>query len=234
MRIQIKLFASTRELFGASQIERELPEGATVADLIEMLRQEAGGKVGSGYLHVAIDKRYAGPDTVLRPGDEAAVFPPVSGGGEGKRFWLTEAPLSLDAMAELVAAPERGGIVVFSGTVRGITGRQSTDYLEYEAYAGMAEMVLAQIGAEVQARWPQVLDIAIVHRTGRLEVGESSVIVAVAGEHRQGLFDACAFAIERLKRITPIWKKEVGPDGTFWVEGPAEGGQEIDARLRAP
>lgn len=223
MRIQIKLFASTRELFGASSIERDLPEGATVGDLIELLRLETNGKVGPGYLHVAIDKRYAGPDTVLRPGDEAAVFPPVSGGAEARRFWLTEAPLSLDALAELVTASDRGGIVLFSGTVRGVTGPQSTDYLHYEAYAEMAEAVMAQIGAEVQERWPQVLDIAIVHRTGRLEIGESSVMVAVAGSHRQGLFDACAYAIERLKQIVPVWKKEVGPDGTYWVEGPRGG-----------
>ncbi len=227
MKITIKLFASTRELFGASTITRDLPDGATVGDLLELLRQETNGKVAPGYLHVAIDKRYAGPQTVLRPGDEAAVFPPVSGGGESKRFWLTEEPLSLDALAGLVTAPERGGIVLFSGTVRGITGPQSTDFLEYEAYAEMAETVLAQIGGEVQDRWPQVLDIAIVHRTGRLEIGESSVMVAVAGAHRQGLFDACAYAIERLKRIAPIWKKEVGPDGTYWVEGPHGDGDQI-------
>lgn len=220
MRIQIKLFASTRELFGASTLERDLPDGATVGDLIELLRQESNGKVGLGYLHVAINKRYAGPDTVLAVGDEAAVFPPVSGGQEHRRFWLTEAPLSLDELAALVTAPDRGGIVLFSGTVRQITGSQATDYLDYEAYAEMAEAVLAEIGAEVQARWPQVLDIAIVHRLGRLEIGESSVMVAVAGAHRQGLFDACAHAIERLKQVVPIWKKEVGPDGTYWVEGP--------------
>jgi molybdopterin synthase catalytic subunit len=220
MKITVKLFASTRELFGASTIERDLPDGATVGDLLELLRQETNGKVAPGYLHVAIDKRYAGPNTVLRPGDEAAVFPPVSGGAGGKRFWLSAEPLSLDALAGLVTAPERGGIVLFSGTVRGITGPQNTDYLEYEAYAEMAEAVLAQIGAEVQEKWPQVLDIAIVHRTGRLDIGESSVMVAVAGAHRQGLFDACAHAIERLKQVVPIWKKEVGPDGSYWVEGP--------------
>ncbi len=231
MKITIKLFASIRELFGAATLERDLADGATVSDLIELLRQETNGKVAPGFLHVAIDKRYAGPETLLHAGDDVAVFPPVSGGSEGgarsKHFWITAEPLSLDALAALVTAPDRGGIVLFSGTVRGITGPQATDYLEYEAYAEMAEAVLAQIGAEVQEKWPQVQDIAIVHRRGRLEIGESSVMVAVAAAHRQGLFDACAYAIERLKQIAPIWKKEVGPDGTYWVEGPREGGEVL-------
>ncbi len=142
---------------------------------------------------------------------------------ERRRFWITEERLSLDAVAELVTAPEHGAIALFSGTVRGVTGELETDHLEYEAYAEMAEEVLAQIGGEVQEKWPQVLDVAIVHRIGRLEVGESSVMIAVAAAHRQGVFDACSYAIERLKQIAPIWKKEVGPDGSFWVERP--GGQ---------
>ncbi len=220
MKVQIRFFASTRELFGTSVAERELPAGATVGDLIDQLRREQNGRIPVGHLHVAVNRRYAGPDIVLRDGDEVAVFPPVSGGNEGKRFWLTTEPLSLDALAALVTAPDRGAIVLFSGTVRGITGSQVTDYLEYEAYAEMAEAVLAQIGEEVKARWPQVCDIAIVHRLGRLEIGESSVMIAVAAGHRQGVFDACSYAIERLKQIAPIWKKEVGPDGRYWVEGP--------------
>ena len=117
-----------------------------------------------------------------------------------------------------MSAPAHGAIVLFSGVVRGVTDEQQTDRLEYEAYAEMAEAVLAQIGGEVQARWPQVRDIAIVHRIGRLEIGEASVVIAAAAAHRQGVFDACSYAIERLKQIAPIWKKEVGPDGAYWVE----------------
>ncbi len=220
MKIRIRFFASIRELFGLGAAERELPADATVRDLIEQLHRELDGRVPMGQLHVAVNRRYAGPDTRLQDGDEVAVFPPVSGGNEGKRFWLTTEPLSLDALAALVTAPDRGAIVLFSGTVRGMTGSQVTDYLEYEAYVDMAEAVLAQIGDEVKARWPQIRDIAIVHRLGRLEIGESSVMIAVAAEHRQGVFDACRYAIERLKQIAPIWKKEVGPDGRYWVEGP--------------
>ncbi|RME85037.1 MAG: molybdopterin converting factor subunit 1 [Caldilineae bacterium] len=220
----MRLFASLREQFGTTKLERDFPEGTTVADVVASLRRESNGGL-SDRLHVALNHRYAEPDAPLQEGDEVAVFPPVSGGQEKKRFWITREPLSLDEIAALVTAPERGAIVVFSGTVRGVTGDLETDHLEYEAYEEMAAEVLAQIGAEVQQRWPQILDVAIVHRVGRLEVCESSVLVAVAAAHRQGVFDACAYAIERLKQIAPIWKKEVGPEGDFWVEGPGEHGR---------
>ncbi len=231
MMVSVRLFASLRELFGSAALERELPEGATVSDLLAVLRQEANGRPLPPVLHVAVNQRYASPATLLADGDVVALLPPVSGGAPEPRstfnlqpstlrFWITEQPLSLDAVAALVTAPAHGAIVLFSGTVRGQTESQETDYLEYEAYPEMAVEVLAQIGAEVQERWPQVLDVAIVHRVGRLEVGESSVMVAVATAHRQGAFDACAYAIERLKQVVPIWKKEVGPDGSYWVEGP--------------
>jgi molybdopterin synthase catalytic subunit len=169
------------------------------------------------------------------------LFPPVSGGqGEPPLFEITAAPLSLDDAAQRVAGPSRGAVAVFAGLVRGVTdlatphaaalpavtgderGRLTTDYLEYEAYVEMAEQILAQIGAEIQAQWPQVEAVSIVHRIGRLEVGEPSVVIAVAAAHRQGIFDACSYAIERLKAIVPIWKKEVGRDGQWWVEGPRE------------
>lgn len=221
MNIQIKLFASLREFFAAAVIERELAPGATVADLLTQLRSEIAGRPAPATLHVAVNQRYAEPDHPLAEGDVVAIFPPVSGGEAARRFWITAEPLSLDELAALVTAPDRGAVALFSGTVRGLTGAQATDHLEYEAYAEMAVQTLAQIGQEVRQRWPQVCDIAIVHRVGRLRVGESSVMVAVAAGHRGGVFDACAYAIERLKQIAPIWKKEVGPDGTYWVEGPA-------------
>jgi molybdopterin synthase catalytic subunit len=124
-----------------------------------------------------------------------------------------------------VVAPDRGGVTVFAGTVRGVTRRVgedeiATDYLEYEAYPEMAEEALARIAAEAQARWPSVSAVSIVHRVGRLAVGDLAVVIAVAASHRQDTFDACHYAIDRVKQIAPIWKKEVGPDGSFWVEGP--------------
>ncbi|NOX61340.1 MAG: hypothetical protein GXP42_05260 [Chloroflexi bacterium] len=222
MNIRIRLFASLRDMFGASVLERELDNPATVADVLALLVSERGEPM-PGNLHVAVNKEYANPDTPVHDGDEVAIFPTVSGGAEErKRFWLTTEPLSLDEVAARVTAADRGAIVLFSGAVRGITGDLQTDYLEYEAYEGMAEKTFAQIADEVRERWPQIEDIAIVHRVGRVDVCESSVIIAVAAGHRQGAFDACAYVIERIKQIAPIWKKEVGPDGDFWVEGPGE------------
>jgi len=225
MKITIRLFASLREVFGATRMVQDFPEGATARDIVTFLDEQAPGRLNVRSLHIAVNKQYTDGSVVLDEGDEVAVFPQVSGGRDVKRFWLTEDELSLDEVAALVTAPEHGALVLFSGVVRGVTGDLETDHLEYEAYAEMAEVVLAQIGDEVQARWPQIRDVAIVHRLGRMEVGESSVIIAVAAAHRQGAFEACSYAIDRLKQIVPVWKKEVGPDGSYWVEGPSHPGR---------
>lgn len=221
---------------------RRLPVGATVADLVQELAAEYPQlPTAAGAIYASVNRAYAGQDTVLQPGDEVGLFPPVSGGQGGSRlFEVTQAPLSLDDVAARVAGRSRGAVVVFAGLVRGETdlanpyaaappavrgdelGQLRTEYLEYEAYAEMAEAVLSQIGAEIQAQWPQVEAVSIVHRVGRIEVGEPSVVIALAAAHRTGVFDACSYAIERLKAIAPIWKKEVGSDGQWWVEGPRQ------------
>ena len=221
--VQVKLFASLRQAVGVGTMSCSLPVGATVADLVQRLVGEYPRlPAAAGAIYAAINRVYAGDGTVLSDGDEVALFPPVSGGQDAakKLFEITTAPVSLDEVASRVAEPTRGAITVFAGVVRGETGELSTDYLEYEAYAEMAEPMLAQLGADVQARWPQIEAVAIVHRIGRLEIGEASVVIAVAAGHRQGVFDACSYAIERLKAVVPIWKKEVGSDGSWWVEGP--------------
>jgi molybdopterin synthase catalytic subunit len=222
MKVNVRLFASLREIFKSPYLEVELPEGATVADLVEVVREEAPHLGHGGRFHVTINKEFVEQDAVLHDGDEVAIFPPVGGGQEVKKFRITAEPLSLDAVAGLVTAPEVGGIALFSGTVRGVTEDIDTEYLEYEAYTEMAEAKLAEIGAEVQQRWPQVLDIAMIHRVGRVNVGDPAVVIAVAAAHRDGIFDACAYAIDRIKHIAPIWKKEVTPSGDFWVEGPVD------------
>jgi molybdopterin synthase catalytic subunit len=242
MVVRVRLFASLRQAVGMATLSYSLPDGATVVDLVQGLIAEYPRlPSAAGAIYASVNRVYAGQDTVLQHGDEVGLFPPVSGGQAGRPlFELTEAPLSLDDVAGRVASPGRGAATVFAGLVRGETdlanpyaaapptgsgdeqGRLHTDYLEYEAYEEMAVAILAQIGAEIQQRWPQIEAVSIVHRTGRIEVGEPSVVIAVAAAHRKGTFDACSYAIERLKAIVPIWKKEVGRDGQWWVEGPRE------------
>lgn len=152
-----------------------------------------------------------------------------------KLFEITKQPLSIDEVAARVSRPDCGAIATFAGVVRGETatndGARDTDFLEYEAYTGMAEKMMARIGDEIIARWPKVKAVSILHRVGRLEIGEPSVLIAVATPHRgDGCFEACQYAIERLKAIVPIWKQENWSDGQVWVEGPRQ--PELD--LAAP
>ena len=154
---------------------------------------------------------------------------------EKKLFEITTEVLSLDDVSSRVARPDCGAITAFSGTVRGETntdeGQRDTDFLEYEAYTEMAERMMSTIGTEIQERWPTVKAVSILHRIGRCEIGESSVMIAVATPHRgDGCFDACRYAIERLKAVVPIWKQENWSDGQVWVEGPRQ--PELD--LSAP
>jgi molybdopterin synthase catalytic subunit len=135
-------------------------------------------------------------------------------------FEITYAPISLDEVLARLVAPEQGGVTFFAGTVRGVTGALETDYLEYEAYPEMAEASFASIAAEAQVRWPAIATVAVVHRVGRLEVGETAIVVGVAAAHRGDTFDACHYIIDRIKEVSPIWKKEVSPGGALWIEGP--------------
>jgi molybdopterin synthase catalytic subunit len=216
----VRSFAGLREALGSGDMALQVAAGTTVAGLLARLAsQYPDAGLGERRVSVAINRAYAAPDRVLSDGDEVALIPPVSGGA-AKLFEVTERPLSLDEVAGRVAARDRGGITVFAGTVRGITGDVATDCLEYEAYAEMAEPILAQIGAEVQARWTSISAVSIVHRVGRLAIGDVAVVVAAAAAHRQETFPACQYAIDRVKQIAPIWKREIGPDGSSWVEGP--------------
>ena len=222
MKVNVRLFASLREIFKSPYLTVELPDDATVTELIQVIREDAPHLGLGGRFHVTINKEFVDTDAPLHDGDEVAIFPPVGGGEEARKFCITQTALSVDAVAALVTTPEVGGVALFSGTVRGVTDDLNTDYLEYEAYTEMAEAKLAEIGAEVQQKWPHVLDVAIHHRVGRIEVGETAVVIAVAGAHRDGIFEACAYAIDRIKHIAPIWKKEVTTSGDFWVEGPVD------------
>jgi molybdopterin synthase catalytic subunit len=132
-------------------------------------------------------------------------------------YRVVERPLSPDTIADTVADPGAGGIVIFSGVVRNETAGRPVKYLEYEAHAPMAEAKMREIGESVRGRWPGVRRVAMLHRIGRLEIGESSVLIAVSAAHRKDAFEACHYAIDTLKQTVPVWKKEYFEDGEVWV-----------------
>lgn len=226
MKVKVLLFATLRQRAGWKERAWEIGDGATVAELAASLDgafPELG--LATRVFHAAVNEEYVEKERLLHEGDTVGFFPPVSGGAEARRFEIVERPLSLDEVTARVTRAECGAIALFSGVVRGSTTVQGaaveTDYLAYEAYGEMAEKMMARIGDEMRERWPKVADVAIMHRVGRLEVGEPSVVIAVTTPHRgDGCFEACQYAIERLKEIVPIWKQENGRDGSVWVEGP--------------
>lgn len=235
MKIKVRLFATLRQEAGWSEQTVEIEEDATLADALAVLEHMFPAvRLAGRPVYAAVNQQYAQPDQVLAAGDLVALFPPVSGGREGKMekaaikfFEITDRPLSLDDVARRVNRSDCGAIATFGGMVRGETatadGPRGTDFLEYEAYTEMAEAMLAQIGDEIKQRWPKVQAVSIVHRVGRCEVGEPSVVIAVATPHRgDGCFEACRYAIERLKAAVPIWKQENWADGQVWVEGPRQ------------
>ena len=136
-------------------------------------------------------------------------------------FEVTDRPIRSDSFYDYVRSDESGAVATFCGVVRNSSGNKRTDYLEYEAYPEMAQRKMAELGREAKARW-EITDIAITHRVGRVEGGEISVLIAVSSPHRAASFEACHWVIDRLKETVPIWKKEVGEDGQYWVEGPGE------------
>lgn len=218
--VTVKLFAAAADAAGRRLIEGDWA-GLTPPQLLQALQEQYPGLAKlAPVLAIAVNREYATPDQVLLDGDEVALIPPVSGGSidgdQRPRFEVTEAPLSADEVASRVTNPYSGATLVFVGTVREWTKGKRTTYLHYEAYPEMAVAQMAVIGREIEQRWPGA-QVAIVHRVGRLEVTEPSVVIAVATPHRADAFEACRYAIERLKQIVPIWKKEIWEDGEEWV-----------------
>lgn len=212
--ITVRYFAALRERAGRSSEHLALPAGATAADALAALaaRHPALGP-GLAQARCAVNQEYAAPDTALHDGDELALIPPVSG---GDHYRVTREPLAVEPLLEAVADPDAGCVVVFIGQPRRTSRGKQVEYLEYEAYEPMAESKLAEIGAALRAQFG-VRQVAIVHRIGRLEIGDASIAIAIAAAHRQEGFAACREAIERIKHDVPVWKKEVWEDGEVWV-----------------
>jgi molybdopterin synthase catalytic subunit/molybdopterin converting factor small subunit len=208
MRVVVKLFAGVRERAGTGERTLELPDGARAATVWERLDL---GNEPAGLLY-AVNRAYADADQELADGDEVALIPPVSGGA----FLLTEQPLSLDAAVDEVRTPGAGAIATFIGTVRTESRGRDVRFLEYEAYAQMATDVMTQLAAKLKERY-DLHEIAIHHRTGRVEIGDSSVVIAVSAPHREDALAACKDAIDELKETVPLWKKEVYEGGEEWI-----------------
>lgn len=215
MQVKVLLFAALAERANRRDLLVTLADHATVHMLLEEIgsqHPELSGLLPSCF--VSLNQEYASPSTVIQAGDEIAILPPVSG-GEEPRFSITDQPLSADLLVRLVSNPRAGAVLTFVGTVREFTHGQRTVSLSYEAYAPMAIQKMKEIAQEIQERWPQA-EVAMHHRIGDLAIEDIAVIIAVATPHRNESFEAGRYAIERLKQIVPIWKKEIWEDGSEW------------------
>jgi molybdopterin converting factor subunit 1 len=218
MRVTVKLFGSLREAVGDKELGVELPDGARVSELRDLLveRYPAFDQLGP---RIAVSVNFELADLEqeqsLSDGDEVAFLPPVSGGIGN--CTISEKALDEREVVARVAGDDTGGVVSFVGTVRNHARGQSIRYLEYEAYPEMAEREMQKIADEASRRWPGTR-LAIAHRTGHLAIGDAAVVVAACAPHRGEAFEACRYAIDTLKVTVPIWKKEVAESGEYWVD----------------
>jgi MoaE-MoaD fusion protein len=220
MQVTVRYFASIREVIGQRSEVREVPEATTAGELLEQIVRDHPAIDGLRRAsRIMLNQEYAESDDLLSDGDEFALIPPVSGGSDD--FHVIDRPIDVQALANLVASPSAGAVATFAGSVRDNARGRGVLVLEYEAYEEAAEKVLAQIGAEIRERW-DIEGVAITHRIGRLSIGEVSVGIAVSSAHRAEAFNACRHAIERIKQIVPIWKKEFYVDGETWIGSESE------------
>jgi MoaE-MoaD fusion protein len=227
IQIQLKFFATARDLFGRKSDEVTLPAGLSVGELAAWLCQNYA--VSADRLDGMIFARnhdFVESGELIQTGDEIGIFPPVSGGSEDLPptiTSLTDKTISVDEYSARIVAPHTGAAVVFTGFVRGVspgTEHPATDRLEYEAYEPMAIKKMQVICQEIRQKWPAVYGIYMVQRVGDLLPMDVAVAIGVSCGHRgEGAFEAARYGIDRLKEIVPVWKKEVGPDGEEWVEG---------------
>jgi len=214
-----------KDLAGKASDSISLPENATLGDVLSHYEEVIPRLTETASsLAMSVNQEYAGPATRLMPGDEVALLPPVSGGVDAKAARRSQHAAIIRERIETVSIiegikrPEDGAAVVFEGIVRNHTRGRRTLYLDYEAYEEMALKQMEELAARALAEY-KIRDVAIVHRLGRLEIGETSVLIAVASAHRAAAFEACRWLIDTLKRTVPIWKKEHFEDGAVWADG---------------
>jgi molybdopterin synthase catalytic subunit len=227
MQVRVLFFGVLKDLAGRSSDVLSLPDSATAADVIHHYAQRLPKPGVLNSIAISVNQEYARPEDQLRAGDEIALLPPVSGGSVSQappytsstpRVFLTSEKIDTEAVVQGIKRPEDGAVVVFEGIVRNHSRGRPTLFLEYEAYPEMALKEMDSL-IEQATRQFQIRDGIIVHRLGRLEIGETSVAIVVASAHRAAAFDACRWLIDSLKRTVPIWKKEHFEDGAVWSDG---------------
>ena len=221
--IRVLFFGAARDAAGEEEIQLQLSSDATVGEAKQQLISNYPNLARFGNsLLLAVNQEYAEVNRELRDGDELAIFPPVSGGadkaGSQDFFELTTDAIDVGAIARRVVLAECGATVTLDGYARGWTKGRQTLHLIYEAYAPMAISEMKKLGEVAHEKF-DIAHIGIIHRTGCIEIGETSVVIAVSAPHRRAAFEACEWAIRELKRTVPIWKKEIFADGEVWVDG---------------
>lgn len=232
MRIRVLLFGQLKDMVGRAEDSVDLEPGARLAHLMDHYSQEFPQfKAFAGSIALSINQEYAHASATLKEGDEVGLLPPVSGGkspvadGEtatlrSEHCAIVREKIDIAKIREMIVHPEDGAAVVFDGVVRNNTRGRRTLYLGYEAYEAMALNEMEKLARAALERY-KVRDVRVVHRLGRLEIGESSIVIAVASAHRGAAFDACRWLIDTLKKTVPIWKKEYFEDGAVWADGEA-------------
>jgi molybdopterin synthase catalytic subunit len=224
MQIRVLFFGVLKELVGRSSETIELPEGAKVEAVLRHYSQQTPRlEAMLPALALSVNQEYSSADWALQPGDEVALLPPVSGGAPKSgpaqgEVRIVREPIAAQAVIDALKMPEDGAAVIFDGVVRNHTRGRRTLYLDYEGYEAMALKKMEGLAEEARSRFG-VRQVALVHRLGRLEIGETSVLIVVASAHRAPAFEACRWIIDTLKKTVPIWKKEYFEDGAVWADG---------------
>jgi MoaE-MoaD fusion protein len=229
MQVKLLFFASLKDIVGSRQLQLDLPQGATVKDVLARL--ESAYPKMKAYRPVvltAVNEEYVDQHAAVNDGDEVAIFPPVSGGEvdsiplvirrAGELYQITRDVIHAQKIARELLRGEDGAICVFEGVVRNNSKGKRTLHLVYEAYETMALKKLEEIGIFIRQAW-DIDGVAMIHRLGHMDIGETSVAVIITSAHRRAAFDACHYAIDKLKKVVPIWKKEFFEDGEIWIEG---------------
>ena len=226
MNVRVLPFGILKESLGSDPFALELPRGATVADLVARLGVQAPAVETLG-IAVSVNAEYAERKQVLRENDEVGLLPPVSGGSPSSDLpatadsvfiRLTRDPIEAEALVAAAKHGEDGAVIVFDGIVRNNSRGRKTLYLDYEAYEEMAKKQMKELAREAITRF-EVRNVAIIHRLGRLQVGETSVLIIVSSAHRRQAYEASRWLIDTLKKTVPIWKKETFADGAVWADG---------------